>query len=357
MEWRGKMNEQNKLQQVYTYLGSGQSDTNPYQGDIVRGIKYDTKEINTQHIEQIGNWPMALTSYRRDSTYLMRYVNVENGLLLEVGSGTGIATLEATVRMPKVDVLGVEISSGMMKVAEYKFHQNGGKGIVDHPESTDSVRAYWDEFRRESNPHKDRVKFLQGDIRTLELPSENFDGAIANQAMHWMSKGEEWTELGILRAFEQVNSALKHGSNFVWSSASHFYNTPEFPASKFGFRYNQIMEPILEAFTSRGIALLGDYKNVDTPVYELEDIVEMTAKAGLETKQVMTYLERFDLLQNLLFDEIPGIVRGLVQKEVSDAEVNKIFNEAVSKIVLSRQFLEDQNHRYDIIPVFVSKKK
>jgi tRNA G46 methylase TrmB len=82
---------------------------------------------------------------------------------------------------PESKVIGVEISEGMINAAKYKFHQDSGKELLAHVDNA-PLLSYWEQFRQESLPYKDRVQFIKGDVQEEKLlPTESIDGAVANQ--------------------------------------------------------------------------------------------------------------------------------------------------------------------------------
>jgi SAM-dependent methyltransferase len=208
------------------YTGS-LKDGNPYEGDLAQAIAYDRDEINFPVVEEYQGSSIITTGYhagaRRLASLLPKNIT---GHLLEVGSGTGIATLEMLLQHKGVSIMAIEKSEGMRQLAQYKF---GAKAATSSIASSEpSLKSYWDHFREQAKPYRKQVQFRQSDIEQVKL-LRKYDGAFANQVMHW-------TELS--ESMLAVNENLKEGAPFVWSSASHFYNDATYPTKDFGLRHN-----------------------------------------------------------------------------------------------------------------------
>src|SRR3989338_8522884 len=95
------------------------SKGNPYEGDLRKGVDYDLYEANFPVPEGEGNPPRFLHGYRAGARRLLRHLSCDNpNHLLDLGSGTGIASLEALLRFPLTKVTGLEISPGMLLTAK-----------------------------------------------------------------------------------------------------------------------------------------------------------------------------------------------------------------------------------------------
>jgi len=327
------------------YTGST-NEGNPYQGGIGIGIAYDTFEANFNVIEQNGNHPLILTPYRAEARELVKYLFAERDhkIILDLGSGTGISTLELLSQNPEVHVLGVENSESMLQIACYKFHQINGdellKRVVD-----DKLLRYWQKFRAESKRYKDRGKFLLGDFQeTDEIKPESIDGAIGNQFMHW-------TDLS--KSFKQLYRFLKRDRCVVWNSASHFYDDSKFLSVEYGFRYNDFLRVVLDEVSKK--VNVGDYKIFSRPKHNLGSIRSITSEQGFETEQVATQLIPYDL-QVFIRNHVPVFIRQLIASKMTDDEIKNITRKAIAEAINTPKSLEDTKHKYEIVPIFKSTK-
>jgi ubiquinone/menaquinone biosynthesis C-methylase UbiE len=233
------------------------SKGNPYQGDIKKGIAYDAYEAESNIIEQKRDYPQILKPYQAVVQRLIKgfsatpYFSVINGdIVLDVGSGTGISTLELLSQYHGITVLGLELSPGMLEVANYKFHKNNGKKLLSHV-TNQRLLDYWNEFREKSEKYKNQVNFILGDIQTThEIALESIDCVIANQVLHW-------TDLSV--SFRQFDRFLETNGQVLWNTASHFYNDSKFPSEKYGFRYNDFLGFVMDEVAKK--ANVKNYKS------------------------------------------------------------------------------------------------
>lgn len=337
---------------------------NPYQGDMEKGIAYDVCEATAKKIVEAGRFPVISSPYRAGAQKLLEYFPKGCANVIDIGSGTGIATLEILLQGKAEAVLGVEISSGMMEVAKYKFHQSEGKNILDlaqeHKDSEDLLK-YWKNFKQESRSFAsgDRVKFVQGDIQTFAL-DESFEGSFANQVMHWTN---------IDTSFANIAKLLKRGGVLLWNSASHFYNDKQFPSIEFGFRYNDFVKFVLDDVCKSGKFNAIDYHELSKPLHNLETITNITRNQGLDTKQVSTFLVPVDL-QTFIQNQLPACIKSCVETRMKDSldkmtettkkefddSLNHSIQEAISRAIVNPKALKDMEHKYDIAPIFLSTK-
>lgn len=281
------------------YTGKGAS---PYDD----GIAYDRYEAKTG-------------MYRRGAAALVRHLDAGQ-VVMDLGSGTGICTLEVLSQNPGVNVVGIEKSAGMIDVAKYKFHM--GDMSADN--------AYWEKFRSESARYRGQVSFVQADIETVDMRA---DSAVANQSMHWTD---------INRAFENLGKCV---DRVVWNSASHFFEDGKYPSLEYGFRYNDFLGYVLDEVSKS--VLVRDYKELSRPEHDIETI---KAIEGFETEQVETYLVDVDM-EVFVKNHVPVFVRELAQGDVTG-----IVDEAIAKALANPLALRDTMHMYDIVPIFVSRK-
>lgn len=330
---------------IGAYTGSADKG-NPFQGDLGKGISYDTYEANFPRIIQEGDFPYIANTYRTAAKNLLKYLPaLERPKFLDLGSGTGICTLEILCQNKDASVLGVEISEGMLLVAKYKFHHDEGKELLAGVKD-EKLLDYWRQFRKESEVHKDKVSFLQGDFQEVEqIEPESIDLAAANQFMHWTD---------LTKSFTQLNKFLRKGGMVVWNSASHFYDDKQFPSAKYGFRYNDFMKYVLEEVNKT--VNVKEIYTLSVPKYNFCSIESITSEQGFETKQVATGLAPVDL-QTFIKNHVPIFVKALITSEIGEEELKRITREAIAKTINNPKALEDTTHKYDILPVFRSVKK
>ena len=272
---------------------------NPYLDGIEKGIAYDIYEANTPVIKQIDGQPTITSMYRDGARELISHFSAKHGqTIMDLGSGTCIATLELLSQNPQIHVVGVEVSKGMLDVGNYKFHKADGKELKNVNDS--KLQQYWDDFRKESRKYKEQVTFINADFQTIDtIEEESIDGAIANQFAHWTD---------IPTTFSKLHEILKPGKSIVWNSASHFYEDAQFPSLEYGFRYNHFLECVLKEISKE--YTVEDYKKLSRPQHTYETIKEITEKQGFDTKQVATYLVPVDL-QIFVKNHVPVVVKEL----------------------------------------------
>lgn len=329
----------------------GRDAGNPYDGDLGKGIAYDIYEANYPRIEQIGSFPQIVSVYRYHAKQLLSHISDEHqhksGLdLLDIGSGTGICTLELLCQYPSSKVIGVEISEGMMDAAKYKFHQDDGKELLAHADNP-QLLSYWEKFREESLPYKDKAQFVKGDIQEENLLSpESIDVAVANQAIHWTDTS---------KTFSNFQKWLKPKGEVIWNSASHWYNDANYPAFEYSFRFNDFLKCVLEEIGK--IVEVKDIYTLPTPKQDLESIKSTSTEYGLQTEQVATYLLPVDL-QIFVRDIVPNCVKQLVlDPKIETNALTRLTKKAISVAIKNPAALADIRHKYDIVPVFRTVKR
>ena len=329
------------------YTGSNK-EGNPYEGDLGKGIEYDKYEANFPVIVQEGNFPKISTTYRLAARELVGYSSArEDQRVLDMGSGTGISTLELLQQKRGTSIVGIEISQGMLLVARYKFHQDEGQELLVQV-TDEKLLQYWRDFREESKEYRDKVEFLQGDFqKTEEIVPDSVDRAIGSQFMHW-------TDLS--KSFKQLSRFLRTKGEVIWSSASHFYNDTQFPAAKFGFRYNDFLAYVLDDVCSKGGFTAKDYHSLSQPQHDFKSVKSIANEQGFENEQIATHLRTLDL-QMFVQNHVPVFVRQLITSEVDSEELEARVKEAIGRAIVNPKALQDTKHKYDVIPIFRSVKK
>lgn len=326
------------------FTGNG-NQGNPYLDGLEKGIAYDTYEANAEIIEQAGSFSRISTMYRAGASRLISYLSINsNQKVLDMGSGTGISTLEVLSQNPEIKVVGVEISKGMLAVARYKFNFDDGQEILKVVDDKNLLR-YWKRFREESRKYTGQVIFVQDDFQSTDkIYEKSIDAAVGNQFMHW-------TDLS--KTFGQLRRVLKDGSPAIWNSASHFYEDSQFPSREYGFRYNDFLAYVLDEVAKE--VKVDDYKTLSRPEHDLGSIRRISQEQGFNTRQVGTYLMPVDL-QVFVRNHVPVFVRQLVKDEIGTAEIEDITRRAVAIAINNPKALNDTTHKYDIVPVFESRK-
>ncbi len=322
---------------------------NPYSGDLSKGIDYDRYEANCPIIFQDGGFPKVLNCYRAGAREVARHYNNNTGTnLLDLGSGTGISTLELHKPRTGARITGIEISEGMLQIAEYKFHKRDRTTL---PEVDEKIESYWSDFRKETKDNSHNVNFILGDFQTIDLPEASYDGALASQFMHW-------TDLN--KSFSQLQRFLRTEASVIWSSASHFYNDKNFPAAEFGFRYNDFFKYVLEDVCREGDFDAQDPSTLSVPPHNWDSINSITEDNGFHTLQVATYLKKVDF-QVFVQNHIPIFVKQLIREKEGRIEqpfnLDKVIAQAIGRQIVNPKAMGDTKHKYDIAPIFKSVKK
>lgn len=323
------------------------SKGNPYEGDRGTGIQYDSYEANNLLVDTPNGNPQIVPTYRLLTRRLIGYLQAKEGQrVLDLGSGTGISTLEALTQNPGILVTGVEKSQGMLEVAKYKFHKTDGRELLAFVKDT-KLLEYWRKFRDESARFEHYVQFINGDIQDMGFLGDwKADHAIGNQIMHWTD---------LTRAFTSLRRVLKDKGTLVWNTASHFYDDEEFPSAEYGFRYNDFLKYVLDELASKSGTEVGDYHNLSVPKHNLETIRDTTKKAGFDTKKVGLHLNPLDF-QTFIQKHVPQFARQLVKSKWSEEELTARIDEAIAKTINNPAAFQDTRHKYDIIPIFRSIK-
>lgn len=328
------------------YTGSAK-EGNPYTGDMDKGMAYDAYESSVKVIDSSGDTPFVTTTYRAIARKLVQSLpaNVKSSQhILAIGSGTGIDTLEVFVQNRASTVTGIEQSEGMQQLARYKFNQaKGNDQISSNPNKT--LQNYWNAFRAESAPYQDRVSFVVGDFLKIQ-PSDVLpvDAAVANQVVHWMDMPS---------LFSHMNGFLQPGGNFLWNTASHFYDDPQFPVKQYGFRYNDFLKYVLEEVSKK--VDVGDYFSLAQPPHTLESVLEVTRRSGFATEHVSTNMTLIDL-QTYIANHVPVFVKKLIKEPIEEDEANSLIRDALAKTINNPNAFKDTEHKYEFVPLFRSMK-
>ncbi len=87
--------------------------------------------------------------------------NVVSGRILDIGTGPGYLPIEIAKRSPNIEIIGIDISPSMVKIASGNSKQMG----FSH-----------------------RVRFVFGDVAKIPFESEHFDFVVSTASLHHWSK-------------------------------------------------------------------------------------------------------------------------------------------------------------------------
>jgi SAM-dependent methyltransferase len=341
-------------------FSGGKGQGNPYLGAIKDALPQE--EVNTHALQRYDstNDTTVLSLYRYGARHAAQFLpQPETGeTILEIGSGTGDSTLELFLKYPGVDfnILGIEQSQGMLAVAQYKFHHEDGENVMA-AEPNEQVQSFWNAFRQESESYQGRVQFVNDDfLTTTSLDKEAYKSAVAIQVMHWLDSGEKGKDL--TSALSRFSEFIKPEGSLLWTTSSHYFNDKKFPTLEYNCRYNDFFKFVLEE-VSHSYAVNG-VEQLPQPKQNLESVQAASRAAGMETTQLTTRMNEFDL-QTLVSFHTPRIVRSLLKEpdNVDDSELQKVTKAAVQKAIgnIYDGTLSDTKHIHDIVPVFMSVKK
>ena len=312
---------------------------NPYS----KGIDYDSYNL-TSTVFDNEDPSKILTNYQENAKWLLRYLSLDpdnpDQTVLEIGSGTGITTIELLKKYPDVNVVCVEKSEVMLDLAKHKFNIYDGDSSVFDSVDNPELQEYWNKFKKESKKYAGRVTFLLGDIETIGLEERSMDAVVANQVIHWTNPS---------KTFKQLSNFQKPGSAFVWNTASHYYDDSKFPAFEYGFRFNYFLKRIIDEV---GVDV-ADLKTFYRPKHDINSIQAISKEYGFDTQQVDTILIPISI-QNIIRNQIYSLIKPLVKEEIGESELDTRVKEAIQKVIIEQGALDDTKHGYDIIPIFKS---
>ncbi len=331
--------------------------TNPFAGEIEKGIQYDLYEAQGFVLDQSSTFPKLKRIYEHGADQLIQHLHSGAQQILELGSGTGIATRSLFRQNSNRQVVGVEVSKGMKEVSEYKFHQaeripfrEKVEAYFTHVGQRPSLELndYWDSFREDTRNLHQRAQFVEGDIQDIAhlVEHDYFDAATANQVLHWVD---------ISRTFAGLHQVLRKGGTVVWNSASHFYDDAQYPSEKWGFRYHQFMKYVIDELKREGLEVT-DYRSIQRPSQNMASITRITDEQSFSTQQVGTLLLPVDF-QAMLTAQVPRLAAAAIQNNLPLEEKQIHIDTAILNAIRKNGFPEDKYHKYDIVPIFKSVKR
>jgi ubiquinone/menaquinone biosynthesis C-methylase UbiE len=107
---------------------------------------------------------------------------IQEGKLLEVGSGPGYISIEIAKLLPKMGVIGLDISDTMIEIAEKNANEHG---------------------------LSERVGFKKGDASKMPFEDFSFDFAVSNGSVHHWKRP--------VQIFNEIHRVLKPGCKAVIS--------------------------------------------------------------------------------------------------------------------------------------------
>jgi SAM-dependent methyltransferase len=334
---------------------------NPFAGPLAESIRYDYLN-SVLHVPIIEDFHTKLLPiYEFGAHYLSKALKSsltkKPQKLLDLGCGTGASTRMLHQNFPLTEIIGVDQSSSMMRVARYKLRKDNSANDQEFETYAKSIfegkfpehlNSYWVNARNFINSDNKITLQESNLIELIENVGIDWQGAIAGNSLHWL--GDK------LGDFFQSLNGVEKGTPIVWNTASDFYNDPIFPSSSFGFRYNDLIGMVAEELQSQGYQL-SDYKSFRSPTWNLKAIQDITSDNGFQTEQIGSILIKNDF-QRLISLDVPLIMSGLITNNVPPiSELERISREVVG-LVLKKQsdFARDIVHKYEINPIFVSRR-
>ncbi len=354
------MNKPEEKKAYSQFTGNVQTG-NPYKGDINRGIDYDLFEANTHYLDRDGKVPFLSHPYRAGNRAMMKHLEARIGQrVLDTGSGTGISTLELAAQNQGIIIQGIEISEGMCNIARFKFGHNDWKEVhesienragINPPKDYQALLNYWKEFRNEAAPHKERVNFINGDLKNLDqFPNEAFDHATGYCVPHWMGKGDE-----LVKFFTDISRILKPKGTYVWATAAHWFDDGSYPRRERWFLFNEFIQGYLEEARKISGKQFDAYAP-PTPQHDMESISEITSKAGMRTEKAGMFYHDYDL-QTIMMNHCAGIARDKLQNKLPAADIERVIIEARAQTVKNPAAMSDTQHKIQFVPIFRTTKQ
>lgn len=327
----------------------------PFGDDVSKCLAQDIYEANNPGLVDYENsQPLFVGIYRFGSRKLARVLPSLNGQrVLEIGSRSGISTLELFLYHHNLLILGIEKSGGLLDIARYKFNKQEPSESMKNADNP-NLLEYWRWFKSESEQYKNKVNFIKEDFDNINsnethgLLESSFDNAVSHQGMHW---GD------LAKKLKQTKYFLKKGGSLYWTSSGHVYDdsNPEFSNSATYFKNNDFFKYVLEEAKKLGLKLVSDYHETFKPRFTLEDLKEISSEYGLETTQLSKYPVPVDL-QNFLKNHVPAVIRQLGNPNTPNEDLEKITREAIAITINNPKALSDVTHKYDVNPIFRSLK-
>lgn len=338
------------------------SSDNPFQGPLAEAVRYDYINSQLPMEREGGLYTTILPIYEWSASHLVDALKDHTSIerrsrILDLGSGTGAATRMILPVQGFAHITGIEQSEGMLEVANYKFHKKETQEFerkiqeLFNGNVPEQLSSYWQAVRTETEQDQNLVRFIQGDLRRItDLVDHDYDAAIANQSLHWL--GDDLPAF-----FTSLRDVLSANGIAIWNSASDFIEDNIYHSAEFSFRYNDFMGMICEKLSQKGYAV-GNYKDFRRPKWKTEEIEGYIKDSGFTMEQKRTILVRDDFQRYLSLD-LPLMLSGLLHdKGISLEDTEKLARETAAEIINEcSNFMADTQHKYDITPIFVMRKK
>lgn len=206
-----------------------------------------------------------------------------NERVLEVGSGPGALSIELGKLLRRGEVIGIDISESMVKLAAQKA----------------------------SELALQNVKFLVGNALSLEFPNESFDIVVTSQLLHWVPDVRQF--------LSEIHRVLKADGKMGLISP-----TPEVYV-EVRQAYQKIMEKYKKYDEGTKIQEM-----IGVKIYSEKETRELLNSAGFtiiknfvmnfkEPVTPETYIKRIDAITDEKYlDPLPKAVRNLAKEELMD---------------------------------------
>ncbi len=264
-------------------------------------LQYEQLNINLNSDQPHGSYGL----YAQDTLQLAG--TPQGSKILEVGSGTGVATTVLFENVSEITVVGTDKADNFLQLARAKFHHRDIQSYLLELEQGGSYPPFLrqhcnlsnlgDYLRRvyeQNAKFADKVSFQTLEAANLGAVSErNFDLVFMSQVFHWFRRegpAEEQPNKDYeQRVLQACRELLKPAGQIVFNTTAADYQFPEELLHKHFFNH-----PFYRAFYSAINSELGLSPATTITRYlshqELEDALE---KSGFEiTRQKITEYRR-----------------------------------------------------------------
>lgn len=149
--------------------------------------------------------------------------------VLEVGSGTGNSAIVLYEYLPQLEHLtGIDPSTGMLKLARYKF----GQIELAFPEQSElSADMYKDaleyikEQKGRARPFRDKVDFIEAGAHSIPIPTSSMDRVYCPESFHWLAvSSDNQIDFNLLsQAVAEIRRVLKPDGKLLFDSNGHLF--------------------------------------------------------------------------------------------------------------------------------------
>ena len=202
-------------------------------------IHAKTKKIIESTFNEVSSKYDANLFFQITAQHLAQsFSSKENDMLLDLSTGTGIVVFEILKKHPKLDVLAIDISKGMLDIAKQKADKLNLKGIT----------------------------FKQEDVEKLSYPNNHFDIMTCGFGLFFYPNMQD--------TFNSLCEMIKKDGKFIFSSFAKDAFEPY--ASSF---FNTLEKDYKIEFPKRASGLLNTKKDIEVLVlnkqslqYEIEEV-------------------------------------------------------------------------------------